>query len=91
MDVLTTLYELKDKSARLGEDDRAFVLRAISVHEDAARQLNQQEIQRVEELGRKTGGVRAACAHLNTAPVFESGEETGEKECVVCGHRSWVR
>jgi hypothetical protein len=91
MDVLTALYELKDKSASLADDDKAFVLATITVHESGTRRLSQHEIHRIEELQRNTQGVRGACNHPITAPVFENGEETNEWECGVCGHRIKIR
>ena len=91
MHVLTALYELKDKSASLGEDDRAFVFETIAVHEGGTRQLNRQEVLRIEGIGRNARGVKAACAHLSTAPVFENGEETNERECLACGYRLKIR
>jgi hypothetical protein len=88
MDVLTALYELKDKSDSLGEDDKAFVLETIAAHESGKRQLNRHEILRIADLHDSTRGVRAACAHQLQAPVFtESGQPTDEYECALCHRR----
>lgn len=88
MDVLTALYELKDKSDSLSDDHRAFVLDAIAVHESAKRQLNKQEILRIVDLSERMRGVIGACAHQLQVPVFtEGGEQTEEYECSLCHHR----
>jgi len=92
MDVLTALYELKDKSGSLGKDDKAFVLETIAVHESGRRKLNRQEILGIVDLYDNTRGVKGACAHQLQAPVFtESGEPADEYECAQCGHRFKIR
>jgi hypothetical protein len=92
MDVLTALYELKDKSDSLGEDDKGFVLGTVGVHESGKRKLNPQEILRIDGLYDSTRGVKGACAHQLQAPLFtKSGEPTDEYECALCHRRFKTR
>lgn len=95
MDVaLTKLYELRDKVTSLSEDDKAFVLETIGRHESGKLRLNplnRQEILKIDVLHNSTRGIKVPCAHLITAPVFEKGDETDERECSQCGHRFKIR
>jgi hypothetical protein len=88
MEALTALYELKDKSGSLGEDDKAFVLETIAIHERGERRLNRQEILRIVDLHHSTRGVKGVCSHqLQTAVLTEGGEPTDEYVCAGCGRR----
>jgi len=87
MEVLTALYQLKDKSQSLDQDDRAFVLRTIAVHESGQRQLNRQETRRIVDLDSSTRHIRGACAHSVQEPVLKDGELTDKYECAMCLQR----
>jgi hypothetical protein len=88
MDVLNALYGLRDKSYSLTEDDRAFVLETIAVHEDGKRRLNRQEILGIVDLDAAARGVPSACAHQLQAPVLTAdGDPTNVYECSLCHAR----
>ena len=77
---------LQAEAEDMSPEDFRRVLGAVLFQVDEFRTI--KNMYHVGLKKRPTRGVKGACDHPITAPVFdENGEETNKRECRVCGHR----